>query len=63
MLLKQLFRSLKIPLGLVISFSLTNDYLPSYVGVLFIVTSCVVAQATMEDEENKDESIYMYESV
>ena len=61
-----LFRSLEIPVGLLVSLSLTNDYLPSYVGcfgVVLIVTSSVVTQATMEEEDNKEETNKVYEVV
>ena len=60
------FRSLEIPLGLLVSLSLTNDYLPSYVGyvgVVLIVTSSVVTQATIEDEDRKNEANKLYETV
>ena len=60
------FRSLEIPLGLLVSLSLTNDYLPSYVGyvgVVLIVTSSVVTQATIEDEDRKNNANNLYETV
>ena len=61
-----LFRSLEIPVGLLVSLSLTNDYLPSYVGyvgVVLIVTSSVVTEATIEDEDRKNKVINFYETV
>ena len=65
---RQLFRSLEIPICLLLSVSLglTSGYLPScvgYVGVVFIVCSAVVAQATMEEEEIKDSSTDGYQAV
>eukprot|EP00092_Neocalanus_flemingeri_P043356 GFUD01047762.1.p1 GENE.GFUD01047762.1~~GFUD01047762.1.p1 ORF type:complete len:160 (-),score=39.83 GFUD01047762.1:102-551(-) len=59
-------RSLEIPIGLLLSLGLASGYLPSYVGyvgVFFIVASSVVAQATMEDEDNTDSSTGIYENV
>ena len=60
------FRSLEIPLGLLVSLSLTNNYFPSYVGyvgVVCIVTTSVVMQATIEEEEKRNKANDLYYDV
>eukprot|EP00092_Neocalanus_flemingeri_P005622 GFUD01006054.1.p1 GENE.GFUD01006054.1~~GFUD01006054.1.p1 ORF type:complete len:354 (+),score=90.63 GFUD01006054.1:359-1420(+) len=66
----KVIKSLEIPLGFLSSLGLSNSYLPSnfgYLGVVLIVISAVSAQATLEDEEekneSKDSSNYSYEVV
>eukprot|EP00092_Neocalanus_flemingeri_P001629 GFUD01001739.1.p1 GENE.GFUD01001739.1~~GFUD01001739.1.p1 ORF type:complete len:356 (-),score=85.07 GFUD01001739.1:11-1078(-) len=59
-------RSIEIPTAMIISLALTIDYIPNYVGyvgVVFIVISSVLAQATMEDEEKEENSTDVHEFV
>ena len=60
------FRSLEIPLGILISLSLANHYLPSYVGcigMIMIVICSILAQHMVENEELAHEDKQKYEIV
>lgn len=62
----KIIRSLEIPLAILISLSLANHYLPSYVGcigIIMIVISSVLAQHMVENEELAHEDKQEYEIV